>query len=49
MERPRARKWLSSAEVGLLDFLAGKNRRSAKAAINVTELANPAEGEAATA
>ena len=27
MERPRARKWLSSAEVGLLDFLAGKRRR----------------------
>ena len=24
MERPRARKWLSSAEVGLLDFLAGQ-------------------------
>ena len=29
MERPRARKWLTSAEVGLLDFLArgGKRRR----------------------
>jgi DNA topoisomerase-1 len=27
MERPRPRKWLSSAEVGLLDFLAGRKRR----------------------
>jgi DNA topoisomerase-1 len=32
MERPRARKWLSSAEVGLLDFLAGKKRRPRNAA-----------------
>src|SRR6476661_6605664 len=31
VERPRGRKWLSSAEVGLLDFLAGKKRRSTKA------------------
>jgi len=31
MERPRSRKWLSSAEVGLLDFLAGKKRRAASA------------------
>lgn len=31
MERPRGRKWLSSAEVGLLDFLAGKKRRPKKA------------------
>lgn len=31
MERPRGRKWLSSAEVGLLDFLAGKKRRLKKA------------------
>ena len=33
MERPRGRKWLSSEEVGLLDFLAGPKRRekSAKA------------------
>jgi|tagenome__1003787_1003787.scaffolds.fasta_scaffold20974857_6 DNA topoisomerase-1 len=31
IERPRARKWLSSAEVGLLDFLAGKKRRPKKA------------------
>ena len=30
MERPRARKWLTSAEVGLLDFLGGKRRRRAK-------------------
>jgi DNA topoisomerase-1 len=27
MTRPRERKWLSSSEVGLLDFLAGKRRR----------------------
>ena len=27
MERPRSRKWLSSAEVGLLAFLAGKPKR----------------------
>ena len=31
MERPRARKYLSSAEVGLLDFLAGRKRRPKKA------------------
>jgi DNA topoisomerase-1 len=31
MERPRGRKWLSSAEVGLLDFIAGKKRRPKKA------------------
>jgi DNA topoisomerase-1 len=32
MERPRARKWLSSAEVGLLEYLAGgTKRRRAKA------------------
>jgi DNA topoisomerase-1 len=31
MERPRARKWLSSAEVGLLEYLAGgRKRRRAK-------------------
>jgi len=30
MERPRARKWLSSAEVGLLDFLGGKRRRPSR-------------------
>ena len=49
MERPRARKWLSSAEVGLLDFLAGKNRRSAKPATSAAEVPNAAESEAATA
>ena len=32
LERPRGRNWLSSAEVGLLDFLAGKKRRPKKAA-----------------
>lgn len=31
-ERPRARKWLSSAEVALLDFLAGKKRRAKRKA-----------------
>lgn len=31
MERPRGRKWLSSAEVGLLDFLGGKKQRRKKA------------------
>ena len=47
-ERPRARKWLSSAEVGLLDFLAGKKRRrkeveaTADAAIQAAETAGPA-------
>jgi DNA topoisomerase-1 len=35
MERPRARKWLSSAEVGLIEFLkqqARPKRKLAKAA-----------------
>ena len=34
MERPRARKWLSSCEVGLLEFLdrSARRRRSAKRA-----------------
>ena len=31
MERPRGRKWLSSAEIGLIDFIAGKKRRAKKA------------------
>ena len=31
MERPRCRKYLSSAEVGLLDFLAGKKRKPKRA------------------
>ena len=31
MERPRGRKWLSSAEVGLLAFLAGRKRQAAAA------------------
>ncbi len=48
LERPRARKWLSSAEVGLLDFLAGKKRRrkdveaTADAAVKAAESAGPA-------
>ncbi len=50
MEPPRARKWLSSAEVGLLDFLAGGKRRperraqverTAEAAIAAAETAGP--------
>jgi len=57
MERPRGRKWLSSAEVGLLDFLAGKKRRSKKAeavertadaAVRAAEASGPAKvGQAA--
>ena len=53
MERPRARKWLSSEEVGLLDFLSGRKRRSkassqsvektAAAAINAAETSGPAK------
>jgi DNA topoisomerase-1 len=48
MERPRARKWLSSAEVGLLDFLAGKKRRARKADA-VEQTADAAVGAADTA
>jgi DNA topoisomerase I len=52
MQRPRGRKYLSSAEVGLLDFLAGKKRRpkkaqeverTAQAAIEAAETAGPAK------
>ncbi len=32
MERPRSRKWLSSAEVGLLEFLKQQSRRRRKLA-----------------
>ena len=32
MERPRSRKWLSSAEVGLLEFLKSQSRRRKKPA-----------------
>ena len=56
MERPRGRKWLSSAEVGLLDFLAGKKRRrkaasiekTAEAAVRAAETKGPALVEPAT-
>jgi DNA topoisomerase-1 len=57
MERPRGRKWLSSAEVGLLDFLAGKKRRArnaksieqtAEAAIRAAEADGPAAVKPAT-
>jgi len=52
MERPRGRKWLSSEEVGLLDFLGGKKRRAKKAeavektaaaAVRAAETAGPAK------
>jgi|tagenome__1003787_1003787.scaffolds.fasta_scaffold20988636_7 DNA topoisomerase-1 len=56
LERPRGRRWLSSAEVGLLDFLAGRKRRRktaesvekiAEAAVRAAETAGPADVEAA--
>ena len=56
MERPRGRKWLSSEEVGLLDFLAGKKRRlkkakdverTADAAVRAAETGGPAKVEQA--
>jgi DNA topoisomerase I len=56
MERPRARKRLSSSEVGLLEFLArgGKRRRNSKppassGAAKVAPQPSPPLGEAATA
>ena len=58
MERPRGRKWLSSAEVGLLDFLAGEKRRAKKAqavektadaAVRAAETAGPAGVQRAAA
>ena len=42
MERPRGRKWLTSAEVGLLDFLAGKKRRRPRSAQAVEKTADAA-------
>ena len=36
LERPRSRKWLSSAEVALLHFLAGKKPRRKKPAVEAT-------------
>ena len=49
MERPRARKWLSSSEVGLLDFLARgtKRRTTRKAARAGTEATADAAVKAA--
>jgi DNA topoisomerase I len=46
LERPRARRWLSSAEVGLLDFLAGRKKRkrtgeAADAAVKAAETKGP--------
>lgn len=49
MGRPRARKWLSSAEVGLLDFLAGKKRRKRESARQVEKTAQAAVAAAETA
>ena len=49
MERPRARKWLTSAEVGLLDFLAGKKRRKRETAKQVERTAGAAIAAAETA
>ena len=48
MERPRARRWLSSAEVGLLDFLAGKKRRKPETAGQVERTAEAAIAAAET-
>ena len=42
MQRPRSRKWLSSEEVGLLDFLAGRKHRKAKTAEAVEKTADAA-------
>ncbi|HEY1142516.1 MAG TPA: DNA topoisomerase IB [Sphingomicrobium sp.] len=36
LERPRARKYLSSSEVGLLEFLAGRKRRPKTPAVEAT-------------
>ena len=58
MERPRGRKYLSSAEVGLLDFLGSKKRkpkkadaveRTADAAVRAAETSGPAKVEQAAA
>ena len=49
MERPRARKWLSSAEVGLLDLLAGRKRRKPKDAQAIEKTAAAAVKGAAIA
>ncbi len=43
MDRPRARKWLSSAEVGLLEFLARGGKRSRRRKPRPTEIAEPAK------
>ena len=42
MQRPRSRKWLSSEEVGLLDFLAGRKHRKPKTAEAVDKTADAA-------
>ena len=42
MERPRARKWLSSAEVGLLEFLKAQSRPARKPRETAAKLAKAA-------
>jgi len=42
MQRPRSRKWLSSEEVGLLDFLAGRKHRKPKTVEAVEKTADAA-------
>jgi DNA topoisomerase-1 len=42
MERPRGRKWLSSEEVGLIDFLAGRKHRKPRTAEAVEKTADVA-------
>jgi DNA topoisomerase-1 len=43
MDRPRARKWLSSAEVGLLEFLARGGKRNRRRKSKAVEEVVPAE------
>jgi len=43
MDRPRARKWLSSAEVGLLEFLSRGGKRSRRRKPKTAEEAEPAK------
>ena len=43
MDRPRARKWLSPAEVGLLEFLSRGGKRSRRRKVSANEQASPAK------
>ncbi|GAA4042578.1 DNA topoisomerase IB [Sphingomonas rosea] len=49
IERPRARKYLSSAEVGLLDWLMGKKKRKAKKVDEVVKAARTSPAKVAEA